>query len=210
MGLGAPWADSYLKHHKRNIIMWGLYINIQQSTKNCPGINQMVLGTSWSNSYLEQQQKESFSVRFIYQYVFSRNQPNSTLCPLVRYLSRPATNGTVSCEVYVSIYKNPPKCFHGLTQWALFPLGTTIIYNINKKNSLLWGLYININEPTWGNALNTINLLTTTSEKKLAPSPRPSTNLCWEQIHMSCLYAAHWKFANTPEDKFQDQWMLIQ
>ena len=35
------------------------------------------------------------------------------------------------------ISSNPPKCFQGLTQWALVPLGPTLIYNANKTNSIL-------------------------------------------------------------------------
>ena len=47
--------------------MWGLYINIQQPTKTCPGINPIVLGFRWSDFCLEQQQNEQSSVRFIYK-----------------------------------------------------------------------------------------------------------------------------------------------
>ena len=67
---------------------------------------------------------------------------------------------------------------------------------------------------TWRNlvtALKTISVLTMTGEiKKLAPSPKPSTNLLGKKIRMSGLDKAHWKFDNTPEGKFKYQWTLIQ
>ena len=46
--------------------------------------------------------------------------------------------------------------------------------------------------------------------QKLSSSPRPSTSLQGHKIRMSGLDMAHWQFSNTPEDKFQDQWTLIQ
>ena len=41
-----------------------------------------------------------------------------------------------------------------------------------------------------------------------ASSPRPSTNLKGKQTRLSGLDTAHIKFAITPGDKFQYQWML--
>ena len=46
--------------------------------------------------------------------------------------------------------------------------------------------------------------------QKLSPSPRPSKSLRSNQIHMSGLDMSHWQFAITPEDRLQDQWMLIK
>ena len=43
--------------NKMNSIICGLYINLQQSTKNFSGINPMGLGSPWSDAYLEHQQK---------------------------------------------------------------------------------------------------------------------------------------------------------
>ena len=43
-----------------------------------------------------------------------------------------------------------------------------------------------------------------------APLPGPSTNLRGEQMLMSGLDTTHRQFSNTPEDKFQDQWTMIQ
>ena len=37
-----------------------------------------------------------------------------------------------------------------------------------------------------------------------------STNLQGKQIRMYCLDMVPWQFVNTSEDKFQDQWALIQ
>ena len=35
------------------------------------------------------------------------------------------------------ISSNPPKIGQGLTQWALVPVGTTLICNTNESNRLL-------------------------------------------------------------------------
>ena len=43
---------------------------------------------------------------------------------------------------------NPPKCFLGLTQWDLVPLGKTLIYNTNKMETFRWGLYIYLQQLT--------------------------------------------------------------
>ena len=43
-----------------------------------------------------------------------------------------------------------------------------------------------------------------------APFLWPSTNLRRNRIHMSSLDTCHRQFSITPEDKFQDQWILIQ
>ena len=43
-----------------------------------------------------------------------------------------------------------------------------------------------------------------------APSPQPSTNLQGDKIRMSGFDTAHRKLSNTPEDRFQDQLMLIR
>ena len=59
--------------------------------------------------------------------------------------------------------------------------------------------------------LKPVNKLIETSEIiELSTLPRPSTNLRGKQNCMSDLYTSHRKFANTPEDKFQYQWTLIQ
>ena len=64
---------------------------------------------------------------------------------------------------------------------------------------------------TWGTALNPINALMTTGEiKKTAPSPQPSTNLQGKKIQISSLNTSHWKYTNTPKDRFQYHWTLIQ
>ena len=46
------------------------------------------------------------------------------------------------CDVYISISGNPQKHVQGLAQWTLVTLGRNLMYNNNKINSLLWGLYI--------------------------------------------------------------------
>ena len=64
---------------------------------------------------------------------------------------------------------------------------------------------------TWGIALNKINVLMEKYPiKKPAPLPQPSTNLQGKQICMYGLDTAHWWFEIIPEEKNQDQWMLIQ
>ena len=50
----------------------------------------------------------------------------------------------------------------------------------------------------------------TGTQKKPEPLTRPSTNLRVNQICISGLDTAHWKFAITTEENFQYQWMLIQ
>ena len=40
-------------------------------------------------------------------------------------------------DVYKYMSNNPPKSFQGLAQWALVPLGPTIIYNPKKRNNIL-------------------------------------------------------------------------
>ena len=52
----------------------------------------MVLGAPWNYAYLQKQQKEQSSLRFLYQYpethqIVSRYQPNGPWCPLVQLLS---------------------------------------------------------------------------------------------------------------------------
>ena len=54
--------------------------------------------------------------------------------------------------------------------------------------------------------LNQVNQLTTKSETiQPEPLPQPSTNLSGKKICMYDLGTPYRKFANTPEDKFQDQ-----
>ena len=54
--------------------------------------------------------------------------------------------------------------------------------------------------------LKTLNILMTTSEiTPPEPSPLPSTNLKEKQTCMSDLDTAHRTFANTSEEKFQNQ-----
>ena len=52
--------------------------------------------------------------------------------------------------------------------------------------------------------------MTTSMNNQTAPFPRPSTNLQGKQSCMPSLDTAHRQFDNTPKDKFQDQWELIQ
>ena len=59
--------------------------------------------------------------------------------------------------------------------------------------------------------LNPVNELMTTSEiTESAPLTWPSKNLREEKNSMTELDTAHRHFSNTPEDKFQYQWMVIQ
>ena len=75
---------------------------------------------------------------------------------------------------------------------------------VGNKNKLVW--------TNWRRFyIKQINrLMSTISYNKLAPSPRPPTSLWTKQIHMSYLNTVHRKFAIATEDKFQDQWTLIQ
>ena len=45
---------------------------------------------------------------------------------------------------------------------------------------------------------------------ELEPSSKPSTNMQWKKIRLSHLNTSHRQFIYTPEEKFQDQWMLIR
>ena len=62
------------------------------------------------------------------------------------------------------------------------------IFYINKSNQLKW----------------------TSLDTQLETSPQPSTKLRGKQIRISGLDTAHRQFSNTPEENFQNKWMLIR
>ena len=90
-------------------------------------------------------------------------------------------------------------------------------FSINKHWSSKWNTHkstknkIRLEQITWRRIyIKQSNLLMQTSlNVEPAPSPQTYTNLRGKKIRMSGLDMAKWKFANTPEDKFQDQWALI-
>ena len=60
MGLGAPWAGTYLEPQQKE---QSSVIFINQSPtihQNFPGINPMGLGAPWANAYLEQKKETIF------------------------------------------------------------------------------------------------------------------------------------------------------
>ena len=87
----------------------------------------------------------------------------------------------------------------GLLQWSFVSLDTTLNYKTSNLNTLIKILETNkfIDWYRW-------------KIYQAESSPRPSTSPQGKQIRMSGLDMSHWKSAITPNDKFQDQWTLIQ
>ena len=83
---------------------------------------------------------------------------------------------------------------------------------ITTKGKFLFEVYMEIpgnkcEELTWSQSMHWWRKV---KSQELAHSPQTSTNLREKQIQLSSLDMSHLKFANTPHNKFQDQWMLIQ
>ena len=99
------------------------------------------------------------------------------------------------------IYNTPEESFRINERW--YNKYDTHKSIINKRR---------IDQRTWRRFyIKQINQLMQTSlNTKMAPSPRPSTNLQGNQIHMYGLDTAHRKVSNRHEDKFQYQWTLIR
>ena len=78
-----------------------------QTHKNYPGIKPINLGVPWYESYLQHQQKEQSSVRFIYIYTTAHQKLfREALDPLGPTLIYNTKKGTVLYEVYILIYSN--------------------------------------------------------------------------------------------------------
>ena len=106
MGLGDPWAESYLQH-QQNEHYYVMFIYQSLVThQNSPEIKPMGLGDPWSDTDLKHQLKEQ---SFLDVYIpISSNPPKfgqgSTqwfLVPLGRLLSTIPTEGTVFYDVYI-------------------------------------------------------------------------------------------------------------
>ena len=143
------------------------------STKTFPGINPICLGTPWDGACLEPQEKEQYSFMFINQ----------------------------SSKIYQTLSRNEPS-----GPWL--PL-----VRLLSRTPTIGKIFCDVYKTITNNPpkivkldelplIQSIYLLQQVKSQKLAPSPRPSTNLWRKKIRMCCLDTAHWQFSITPEDRF--------
>ena len=82
---------------------------------------------------------------------------------------------------------------------TLFSIQPNINIHKNEKETLGIFVFLIVNQ-----------LVIPSAIVQPAPSPRPSSRLWGEKIHMSSLYTSHRQFAYSPKDKYQDQKALIR
>ena len=96
----------------------------------------------------------------------------------------------------ISSITNPGSC-HQDPIIIVFPVHA-LTYTTSNLNNLEWF--------PWSQSMYWWQKV---KSQKLAPSPRPSTNMWGDKIRLSGLDKPHWKFSNTPKEKFHYQWTLI-
>ena len=90
----------------------------------------MGLGASWTDTYLEHQQKKQYYVMFINKSPIIYQNVSSDFFHMV--LGTPWSDAYLEPQktihdVYKSIYNNPPNIVQELTQWSLVPLWVILI-----------------------------------------------------------------------------------